>query len=148
MKPFFARASRRSYQVGAALCLVHLIAAWFVIIQLGFGELDAQWQLIWLFFVPFDFPFSLIAYYSGAILPDWSLPILPYPLNDFQSYILPAFIHGVVGPVWYFLIPVGISGLMRKRSECRFFEPQGRISERESAGRYRATSPTAVTRDS
>lgn len=111
MKEFFARASGTSYQLGLVLCLIHIVIAWWFIIKLGRSEPDAQWQLIWIYFLPFDFPFSLLVFFSGSIFPDWSFKSFPYPVSEFRSFILPAFIHGIIGPLWYFLLPVGISSL-------------------------------------
>jgi len=110
MKNIFARASATSYRVGMVLGLIHLIIAWWIIISLGRSEPDAQWQLVWILFLPFDFPFSLLVLFSSLIFPDWSFDAFPYPVGEFRHFILPVFIHGIIGPIWYFLLPVCISG--------------------------------------
>lgn len=117
MKNIFARASATSYRIGIVLGLIHLLIAWWVIIDLGRGEPDAQWQLVWILFLPFDFPFSLLVLFSGLIFPDWSFDALPYPVGEFRHFILPAFIHGIIGPAWYFFVPVCIDGLMTRRGK-------------------------------
>jgi hypothetical protein len=111
MKEFFVRASYTSYRLGIVLSLIHLVISWWVIINIGRAEPDAQWQLVWLFFLPFDLPFSLLIFFSGSIFPDWSLAFLPYPMSEFRGFILPAFIHGIICPIWYFLLPISISSL-------------------------------------
>ncbi|PXF55875.1 MAG: hypothetical protein C4B58_14495 [Deltaproteobacteria bacterium] len=115
MREFFNRASNTSYQVGLVLCLIHLIIAWWVIIKLSRSEPDAQWQLVWIFFLPFDLPFSLLVFFSGSIFPDWSFKLLPYPMGEFRSFILPTFVHGIIGPLWYFFLPVCFSSLRAYR---------------------------------
>lgn len=116
MKNFFARASTKSYLMGSVLCIIHLAIAWWIIIGLARSEPDAQWQLVWIAFLPFDFPFSLLVLFSGSIFPDWSIERFPYPVSEFRSFILPAFIHGIIGPLWYFLLPVCISGLRKGKN--------------------------------
>lgn len=114
MKGFFARASSASYIIGAILCLVHIAVSWYVIISLGRGEPDAQWQLVWIFFLPFDLPFSLLVFFAGSVFPDWSLKSMPYPMSEFRGFILPAVVHGIIGPFWYFLLPVCVSSLLAR----------------------------------
>jgi len=115
IKQFFGRASKASYLLGFALCLIHLVVSWWVIITLGRSEPDAQWQLTWILFLPFDLPFSLLVFFSGSFFPDWSFNSLPYPVSEFSSFIVPAFIHGIIGPLWYLLLPVCISALRRRQ---------------------------------
>ena len=114
MKKIFAGASTASYLLGLVLCLIHLVISWWVIIGLVRGEPDAQWQLVWIAFLPFDLPFSLLVFFSALIFPDWSFEGLPYPVSEFRSFILPAFVHGIIGPLWYLLLPAIISGLRRR----------------------------------
>jgi hypothetical protein len=117
MRAFFARAGVTSYLLGSVLCSAHLVISWQVIIGIASSEPDAQWQLIWIFFLPFDLPFSLLVMFCPAIFPDWTFGSLPYPLGDFRAFILPSIIHGVVGPLWYFFVPVAISSLLARHQE-------------------------------
>ena len=118
MKEFFKRASKTSYALGLVLGLIHIVLSWWVIIDLGTSEPDAQWQLVWIFFLPFDLPFSLLVFLGGSILPDWSFQSLSYPVSEFRSFIFPAFVHGIIGPLWYFFLPVWISSLRRRRLQA------------------------------
>jgi len=115
MREFISRASKKSYRIGIALCLIHLVISWWFIIGLAMYEPDAQWQLVWFLFLPFDLPFSLLVLFSGSIFPDWTFTTFPYPISEFHDFILPAFIHGILGPLWYFLLPVSISSLRRRK---------------------------------
>jgi hypothetical protein len=94
---------------------MHLVVSWFVIIILASGEQDALWQLTWLFFLPFDLPFSLIVPLLMPLFRGWSITSLPYPIGEVNEFLLPAFIVGIVGPLWYFLLPVIISGLRKRK---------------------------------
>lgn len=115
MKRIFAAATRGAYKLGLVGCVIHLTVSWWIITYVVLSERDAQWQLVWVFLLPFDFPFSLLVLFRGYIFPDWYFPRLPSPLNDFQSFIVPVIVHGVIGPLWYFFLPVFIDGLMTLR---------------------------------
>ena len=122
MRLSVVNASKTAYLVGTILALVHLILSWYIIIGLGLNEPDAQWQLIWIVLLPFDFPFSLLVLFSGYLFPDWSFSSFPYPVSEFRSFILPAFVHGIIGPIWYFMLPIFISILRRRYKEKRGVE--------------------------
>lgn len=77
---------------------------------------DAQWQLIWIFLLPFDFPFSLLVFFAGDIFPDWTFRGVPSPWDDFHGFVVPVVVHGIIGPLWYFFLPVFIDGLMTLKS--------------------------------
>ena len=115
MRGFLGRASSTSYVVGSVLGVLHLSISWWVIFGLVRGGADAQWQLVWFLFLPFDLPFSLLVFFSGSFVPDWSIASLPYPVSELRGFILPAIIHGLVGPLWYFLLPVAVSSVRRSR---------------------------------
>jgi len=122
MKKYFTHASKSSYQIGMIVCIIHLLVSWWVIINIARSQPDAQWQLIWVFFLPFDFPFSLLVLFSGSIFPVGSIKGLPYPIGEFNSFILPVIIHGIIGPLWYFTLPVLIShivGLVRRKQNVK-----------------------------
>jgi hypothetical protein len=116
-KGFFARASARSYKIGFFLCFFHLVVSWWVIISLGLSKPTAQWQLTWVLFLPFDFPISLLWFLGLKILPDSLFGSFPYPFGEFKAFIVPAFIHGILGPLWYFFLPVAVSSFWSLRKK-------------------------------
>jgi len=99
MKEIFAAASSGAYKLGAVAAVVHLVISWWIIISVLVSDRDAQWQLIWIFLLPFDLPFSLLVIFAGS-----------------QTFLLPMIIHGIVGPLQYFLLPVLIDGFLTRRS--------------------------------
>jgi hypothetical protein len=113
MKKHLIYASKTSYIIGLILFSIHLLISWWIIIDLGTSELNAQWILIWLYFFPFDLPFSFL-FLMGIFLPNWSFSFLPYPVSQFRAYLVPSFVFGVIGPIWYFFIPVIISNAWGK----------------------------------
>jgi hypothetical protein len=115
MRKLFGKASQTSYRIGAALGLAHLAISWWILIDLARQEPDAQWQLVWVLFLPFDLPFSLLVLFGGLLFPHWIVEGVPYPMSDFRGFILPAIIHGIVGPLWYFIFPVAISAFLNRR---------------------------------
>ncbi|MSP38049.1 MAG: hypothetical protein EXR70_06125 [Deltaproteobacteria bacterium] len=120
MKEIFAAATVGSRKLGRVLFIVHLIISWWIIIGVGTSHRDAQWQLVWICLLPFDFPFSLLVLFAGHLFPDWRIFVgLPSPLNDFHSFIVPMVVHGIIAPLWYLILPVFVDGLMTLRSGRR-----------------------------
>lgn len=112
MKKVFAAAGSGTYKLGVVACAIHLVVSWWIIIFVLMSDHDAQWQLIWIFLLPFDFPFSLLVFFAGYIFPGWYFRGLPSPWDDFHSFVLPVVVHGIIGPLWYFFLPVYIDGRM------------------------------------
>ena len=119
IKEIFAAASDGAKKVGRIAFVIHLVLSWLVILGVLISDRDAQWPLIWIFFLPFDFPFSLCVLFAGYLFPGWYLGGLPSPWDSFHNFILPVIIHGVVGPLWYFFLPVFIDGLLTLRGSRR-----------------------------
>ena len=115
----FAEASKGSYLLGLSLGLPHLVISWWMIIGVAVSERDAQWQLIWIFLLPFDLPWSLLVLFADYIFPDWTFRGLPSPWDNFHSFV-PMIVYGIIGPLWYFFLPVFIDGVMILRSRRRY----------------------------
>lgn len=120
MYRFFPQATRHSLMLAWFLLLVHALVSWSIIFRLATTEPDAQWQLIWVFFLPIDFPFSLLVYYSSAFIPDGLIAGLRYPISDIRGFIWPSIIHGILGPIWYFFIPLVISNFINGRKQKKY----------------------------
>jgi hypothetical protein len=73
-----------------------LRVALFTIIWLHTDTSDAQWQLAYVPFLAIDFPVSLV--YTK----------LPVPIPE-----------GLIGPIWWFLMPLGIWWLIWGRRKAR-----------------------------
>jgi hypothetical protein len=116
MNGVFANASRGAYKLGAVAAIVHLIVSWWIIISVLISDRDAQWQLIWIFLLPFDLPVSLLVFFAGYIFPGWHFWGLPSPWDSFHDFIVPVIVHGIIGPLQYFLLPVLIDGFMTRRA--------------------------------
>ena len=116
MKRIFLAAGPVAYKIGVVAGGIHLVISWWTIIYILTSDRDAQWQLIWIFFLPFDFPFSLLVLFAGYVFPGVYFSGLSSPWDDFHSFVLPLVVHGVVGPLWYFFVPVFIDGIMTTRS--------------------------------
>jgi hypothetical protein len=103
--------------VGAVFFALHLYWSWLIIVDLYDSKLDAQWQLAWVapFFV--DFPISLLSLISLIFIPSVDLPFLPYPASSLNAFLLPAFVHGVLGPLYWFSIPIWVSAWRARRRE-------------------------------
>jgi hypothetical protein len=112
VKKIFAAASGGAYKLGLIACLIHLLMSWWIIFSVLTSSRDAQWQFIWIFLLPFDLPFSLLVLFAGYIFPGWHFSGLYSPWDDFHSFVLPVIVYGIIGPLWYFFLPVYVDGLL------------------------------------
>jgi hypothetical protein len=84
-------------------------------IMMNVGSQDAMSGMLWGLWKTVDFPVSLLAFYGFVPVPlDWSFA-------NFVKFIFPYIVHGVIGTIWWFFIPVVIgsifSKLLKKDSE-------------------------------
>jgi hypothetical protein len=122
MKRLFPRASKRSRMLGYTLCLIHIFASWSVVIHVATTPPDAQWQLIWIFFWPFDLPCAVAWLAIAHFLPDWYFYALGDPIGDFKSFIMPTFLFGIVGPLLYLIAPQAISSYLVRHPRRKYYE--------------------------
>lgn len=94
---------------GILLGVLHLVAVSTVALNLLLSEVDAQWQLVWVVFLLLDFPISLLVVFQGSIFPEFAFHALPYPASDFRGFWLPIVVHGVLGSLWWGLLPLAIN---------------------------------------
>jgi hypothetical protein len=122
MKSLFPGASQRSRRWGYALCVIHTLASWWVVISVATAPLDAQWQLIWVFFWPFDFPCAVVWLALGYFLPGWHFSALADPIGDFRYFIMPAVLFGIVAPLLYLIAPQMISSYLARHPRRKYYE--------------------------
>lgn len=99
-------ASKFSIKLGLALSSLHLLVVLLVAISLLSTEIDSQWQLVWVPFYILDLPVSLLVIFSRELFPFMSSPWSNYPASEFHDFIAPIVVFGVLGSLWWFLIPV------------------------------------------
>lgn len=94
--------------IGLFFAVVHLVSFALFSVMMNYGSQDAMAGMLWGFWKTVDFPVSLLAFY-GFIPPpiEWSISI-------FLKFIYPYFIHGVLGTIWWFFIPVVIGSIFNK----------------------------------
>ena len=69
---------------------------------------EGQARLLWTLWLPLDFPVSLIVIQGfDRISPDTQL-------GSFVRTWLPYFVHGVLGTIWWFFLPVVIGSIFNK----------------------------------
>lgn len=105
----FSKASQSSKTMGLVFCSIHFLISWSVIISVAMGSRDAQWQLVWVFFWLFDFPVSVIHVGVLRFLPQFDIAALPISVNSFNDFLAPTLIFGLLGPLWYGVVPIAIS---------------------------------------
>jgi hypothetical protein len=118
----FPRASRRSRIWCYVLCLIHIFASWWVVIHVATTPPDAQWQLIWIFFWPFDLPCAVAWLAISRLLPNWYFAALGDPIGNFTDFIMPTFLFGIVGPLLYLIAPPAISSYLARHPRRKFYE--------------------------
>lgn len=83
---------KRIWILAVLLSCIRIVA--FLGVWLNLRTDEAQWQLAYLPFLVFDFPASIIYFQSWA----------PIPLAE-----------AIVGPIWWFALPIGIWWLVKGR---------------------------------
>ena len=103
-----------SFLLGIVLFFVHLFISWPRIFDAVQDQHDAQGGLIWIDLMLMDFPVSLIHVGALKLLPQFDIGLLPRDMRDFNNFLVPAFVYGFLGPLWYFTIPMLISHFFGK----------------------------------
>jgi hypothetical protein len=94
--------------IGLLFAIVHFLLFVVFSIKMNFGSQDAMSGMLWGLWKTVDFPVSLLAFYGFIPAPiEWSFSIL-------VKFIYPYFIHGVLGTIWWFFIPVIIGDIFNK----------------------------------
>lgn len=88
---------RRVWVICTALSTARIVTFLFVYFSDG-GTASAQWQLAFLPFLAIDFPASAL----------YELRFMPIPLTE-----------AIVGPIWWFLMPLGVWWLVVGRRSKR-----------------------------
>jgi hypothetical protein len=110
-----SNASLKSKIIGIILGGIHFCYSWWIILcEIPKSQNDAQWPMMWIVFWNYDWPFSLIHIWSLKYLPSFNVWFLPQGISDFNNFLVPSFVYGILGPLWYFIIPVLISNCISK----------------------------------
>ncbi|HEY3347661.1 MAG TPA: hypothetical protein VGK71_08575 [Nitrospirota bacterium] len=117
MRKFFPNSTKRSYEIGIWLGASHAIFSWMLILDIARQgtDIDAMWQMMWIPSWLIDFPFSLIDFVP--VFSSGSISFLPYPMGEVRSFLVPAVVHGLIGPLWYFLASIWVSNLYQARKK-------------------------------
>jgi hypothetical protein len=93
-----------SEKLGLVLAAIHIsIFVVFIVYLLSVMSRDGQAQLLWMIWIPIDFPISLLVPVTLSLVSDKMLATSKW-LTIALSY-LPYFVHGVLGTVWWYLLP-------------------------------------------
>jgi hypothetical protein len=88
-------------KIGIFLSSTHLIAIIAFILYLRFlPNPDGQETLMWAYWLIIDFPISLL--------------VLLFFLLNVTSHIMLYLVHGIIGTIWWFFVPVIINSLYTK----------------------------------
>ena len=87
-------------RIGLLFATVHLIIFIIFVYFIHVISTEGQSRLLWTIWLPFDFPISLLVSFGFDLIP---------PDNGTGStirYWLPYFVHGGLGTIWWYFIPV------------------------------------------
>ena len=94
-------------KIGVGFAAVHLVA--FVLFALYlYLATEGQARLLWTLWLPLDFPVSLV------VIKGFDLFSPDSQIGSFVRMWLPYFVHGVLGAIWWFFIPVVIGSIFNK----------------------------------
>lgn len=101
-------------RLGSTFALFHIALVIYVVTFILNG-VERDWPLYWLLFLLLDFPVCLIEVGVNCLIFDsyeqtWIPTRLDLvesysPLNDVVNFWMPLLIYGVIGTVWWFIIP-------------------------------------------
>lgn len=92
---------------GAGFAMVHLTVFVLFVIYLQLST-EGQARLLWALWLPLDFPASLLVVFG--------LDLISYD-SQFGSFVgtwLPYFVHGVLGTIWWFFIPIVVGKIFNR----------------------------------
>jgi hypothetical protein len=84
---------------GVGFALIHLLLFFLFVLYLYLST-EGQARLLWALWLPIDFPVSLIVIVGFDLIPSDG------HFGGFIRTWLPYFVHGVLGTIWWFFIPV------------------------------------------
>jgi hypothetical protein len=96
-----------SRKIGAGLATVHLVAFVSFVVCLHLST-EGQARLLWALWLPLDFPLSIFLVVGFDLIPPDS------HFGRLATTLLPYFLHGVLGTIWWFYIPAVVSGIFNK----------------------------------
>ena len=103
--------SRRLRVWGAVLGGMHLIVSAVIIVPIATRPLVAQWQFSWIPLMVIDLPLTIVGAPLEFLLSNVSVPMSlksVLPDGGLQSVdgLFSSLLHGVVGPIFYYVLPL------------------------------------------
>lgn len=105
-------------RIGLFLAGLHLLLfVGFLLWVRSTSSQDGQSELLWLLWIPIDFPWSLVVpLLSPAAGDNLISPTTPGIRG--VLYYLPHFVHGIVGTIWWYFLP-SLVGLVYSKLTSR-----------------------------
>ena len=94
-------------KIGVGFAVVHIAVFVLFVLYLQLST-EGQARLLWSLWLPLDFPVSLLVIFG--------FDLISYD-SQFGSFVgtwLPYFVHGVLGTMWWFLIPIVIGRIFNR----------------------------------
>lgn len=92
-------------KIGVGFASAHLVAFILFTLYLHLST-EGQARLLWTLWLPLDFPVSLF------VIKGFDLISPDSQLGSFVRMWLPYFVHGVLGAIWWYFIPVLIGSAL------------------------------------
>lgn len=94
---------------GMFVAILHTLIFGLFIFYLYFVVDDAQSRLLWVLWVPIDFPVSLLVGLGLDFIPS------NHVIGSTIRFFLPHIVHGVIGPIWWYFLISFITVQIKKR---------------------------------
>ena len=95
-------------KLGLFLGALHRMLVAYIGYLIIFGT-EPDWPMYWLIFFGIDFPVSLLFMGLGFLVSclgaPATVPFLPERTNDVLNFLLPIFVFGMLGTLWYAWLP-------------------------------------------
>lgn len=102
-----------SKKFGVVLAIVHLLV-FIIFVTLISLSSEGQMRLLWAIWLPIDFPVSLLVIWGFDFIP------IESSVGSFIRTWLPYFVHGILGTMWWYFIPIIIGKLFSKVGNKRY----------------------------
>lgn len=97
------------HSLGTVLAILHIaLFATFLSHYEVIADRDGQAMLLWMYWLPVDFPISLV------LMMGWWVLDPNTACGEAAGYYLLYVVHGVLGPIWWFYLPSLVVGVARK----------------------------------
>jgi len=108
-----------SRRIGIVLASIHALVFIIFLVIMVFGKIEkSQAAFYWIPWMPIDFPWSLVGLTAAGAWSDTIAAAFALPTWYVWTAIM-TISHGVVGTIWWFIIPQAVASISKGRGFLR-----------------------------